>query len=219
MLFMLSLVSAYFIGSTFFQLTGRVIRSDRFLPHIKGSCSNVVIQVEPQDITVDVQGGDAAHLFGVVYLTRGKEKQAERYYLRALQIRKEVLGPANHKTLLTNAGLFYLYYSQSRYKEAESLAREAYLATKAVPGDSWIIGATNRLAEICTFTNKHAESLRLLEELLAYEKENCKGNCSSTLKYMAQIYKVLGNTKKEQSARKEAKLYENKLLSSSQTPN
>jgi tetratricopeptide (TPR) repeat protein len=93
----------------------------RLLPH-----ANYLISREKdhwQNDTIDM--GNALNMIGNLYLDRGKPKEAEEMYQRALADREKALGPDHPSTLDTVHNLGVLYVNQGKLIEAEEMHQRA----------------------------------------------------------------------------------------------
>jgi serine/threonine protein kinase/tetratricopeptide (TPR) repeat protein len=89
------------------------------------------------------------HTVGMTYEALGEYDDAEQHLRRAVEIRRELLGEEDPRTLEAMAGLAGVYRQQAGYQEAEALAREALKTARRVLGE------------------EHPQTLALMQELAA----------------------------------------------------
>jgi hypothetical protein len=63
---------------------------------------------------------------GVLYREQNRQKEAESLFVKALDVRRRVLGEKHPDTLTSMSDLALLYVKQGRHEEAEPLALSCY---------------------------------------------------------------------------------------------
>jgi len=104
------------------------------------------------------------HTLGGAYLQLGEYDSAQRHLLRALDLRKTVLGEENWDTLDSVIKLAVLYSRQGRYSEAEPLNLQAYETYRRILGDDHrrTLSAARALGMLYLDQGRHAEAEPLL---------------------------------------------------------
>jgi serine/threonine protein kinase len=114
----------------------------------------------------DVQA-QMMHVMGDVFDNLGLYSNAESLVGRALEIRRNMLGPANAETLTSMHLLAYVYYDESRQKDAEKLCRETLQARRHLLGSSNrdTLESANLLANILTQEGRYQDAEKLHREV------------------------------------------------------
>lgn len=154
--------------------------------------SGVFIHCDASDIKPDLAGSEMALLYAANCSWKGDYKKADHFYKMALNVRMKELGPADHQTLVANMSYFNDLIRQSRFVEAEKLAREGMEAVKVIPGELWFIGTADRVSDALLKQEKYSKALELQKEILSFEEKNCPLECRQTKEKIESI-RVLMN--------------------------
>ncbi|MFC1573008.1 tetratricopeptide repeat protein [Candidatus Eisenbacteria bacterium] len=105
---------------------------------------------------------------GKTYFALGEFDAAEGHLLRAVEIRREELGPENIATLMAMGQLYWTYRNQNRFKDAEQLAQEALEINRRVVGEENIrtLRCMMKLGDSYQAQFRWAEAESLLRETL-----------------------------------------------------
>jgi tetratricopeptide (TPR) repeat protein len=107
---------------------------------------------------------------GNMLLFSGRPQQAEPEVRRAIAIRSKALGPDHPDTLVARATLTQVLIKLERLDEADRNAREVLAASKG--RDRFATSQMKAvLAQVLLLQKRHAEALRLLDEVLAERRE------------------------------------------------
>ncbi len=110
---------------------------------------------------------------GDFYMSIGQDEKAEKYFLKALGVCRELFKKDNHQTalVLTNIGL--LYTQMNRYKEAGKILEEALAIQKTVYGDEVNNTMLSTMANLTFVYEYNGEIKKAIEtlEFIVKEKE------------------------------------------------
>ncbi|MCA9805220.1 MAG: tetratricopeptide repeat protein [Cyanobacteria bacterium HKST-UBA02] len=91
----------------------------------------------------------------------GSEVLSGHIYRSQCRILETKLGAADHRTLTAMFVLVEYYRKRGLLVDAEAVARKAVRATRAVPGEKWVIGTSNWLGDIYSEQGRHTDAERL----------------------------------------------------------
>ncbi|KAL2142230.1 hypothetical protein VTI28DRAFT_1428 [Corynascus sepedonium] len=125
----------------------------------------------------------AIHDIGTFYQYRGRPKEAEAMYQRALQGFERVLGPDHLSTLKTVNNLGDLYQHQGRLKEAEVTYQRALQGREKVlgPDHTSTLGTVNNLGTLYQHQNRLKEAEVMYQRALQGREKVLGSNHTSTL--------------------------------------
>ncbi|UJR11696.1 hypothetical protein I4U23_015877 [Adineta vaga] len=159
--------------------------------------------------------GALYHLFGLIYLNRGQNKDSLKHSEKALEINL-TFRPANHHTLTptyNNIGCVYL--AQSNYEKAleyQQLALDCELNSKQ-PNASSIILYTNNIGKIYSQQGKYDEAIACHQRALELQQQHLGENDSS----LAETYRLISATYYNQKDFEQANLYHQKAIALEET--
>jgi tetratricopeptide (TPR) repeat protein len=132
-----------------------------------------------RSVAIRDQVGDEAALagtlndFAFLLQAMGRTSEAEQSYLRALEIRRRLLGPRDPATADTMIGLAEVYRASRRFAKAEPLLTGSLPVIETVfgPDHSRVANACNNLGVLYCDEGRFADALPLFERALRiYEK-------------------------------------------------
>lgn len=147
----------------------------------------LILSCDESEIKSDLAGSETALIFASNCSWKGQFKKADRFYKMALDVRKKELGPAAHPTLLANMCYFDDLMRQSRFVEAERLAKEAVADVKRVPKDLWFIGTSDRVSEVLVAQKKYKEAIEIQKEILKFSEKFAPLECKPTREKIDRI--------------------------------
>jgi serine/threonine protein kinase/Flp pilus assembly protein TadD len=126
---------------------------------------------------------------GYTYLELGRFERAEPQLVRAIEIRKRVLGEEHPLTLLSMNNLAILYRKQDRYQEAERLYGTTLEGRKRALGEGHpdTLRTMNNLAVLYGFQGRYAEAERLYRSSLEVQQRVLGGEHPDTLASMNNL--------------------------------
>ncbi|MDX2105431.1 MAG: hypothetical protein SFY67_03425 [Candidatus Melainabacteria bacterium] len=142
---------------------------------------------DESEIKSDLAGSETALKFAATCSWKGQFKKADRFYKMVLDVRKKELGPAAHQTLVANMSYFNDLMRQSRFVEAERLAKEAVEDVKKVPKDLWFIGTSERVSDVLVAQKKYKEAIEIQKEILKFSEKYAPFECQSTIEDIDRI--------------------------------
>ena len=77
------------------------------------------------------------HNVATLYRRQSKNPEAEKLFLKVLESRRRILGPAHPDTANSAIGLSLVWLGQKKYKQAEPLLREVISASEKSRPDAW----------------------------------------------------------------------------------
>lgn len=177
-LFLFALATGYF-SMAFWNLNPRS-ETLRFHSPLSLPFYGLRVSVDTSNIKPDFAGSEDALILAANNSWRGQFQEADRLYKMALDIRRKELGPANHQTLVANMCYFNDLMRQSRYDEAEKLAREAMDALESVPSDLWFLGTSERVSDALVAQKKFLQALEIQRRILLFEEKYSPIHCIQT---------------------------------------
>ncbi|MFO1434132.1 MAG: tetratricopeptide repeat protein [Candidatus Competibacteraceae bacterium] len=145
----------------------------------------------------------------MLYYNQGRYGEAEPLLNKALQLRREVLGPRHPNTLESLNNLALLYRSQGRYGEAEPLHKEALQLSREVLGPHHpnTLTSLNSLALLYHDQGRYGEAEPLYKEALQLRREVLgphHPNTLTSLNNLAMLYQSQGRSGEAEPLLKEA---------------
>jgi len=129
------------------------------------------------------------HTIGQTYERLGLFGPAEAHALRAVEIRRELLGEEHPDTLMSVNNLASAYYYQGRDPEAERLHRETLDIRRRVLGEEHpdTLASMRNLARTCHAQGRYDEAERLYRDTLAIQRNILGGEHRDTLRSMNDL--------------------------------
>ncbi len=135
------------------------------------------------------------NVMGTVYRNLGIYSPAHSLLVRALEIRRHVLGPENPSTLSAMSDLAGILYEESRFAESEKLLRETLTSQRRVLGldhpDTLV--TMSELASTLDQEGRHAEAEQLTRETLDIQRRVLGAEHNNTLVSMSNLANALTN--------------------------
>ncbi|MGD9683372.1 MAG: hypothetical protein AB7W16_19575 [Candidatus Obscuribacterales bacterium] len=97
----------------------------------------------------------------MVDLHNGSEVLSGHIFRNQCRILESKLGAADRRTLTAMFVLIEYYKKRGLLNDAEAVARKAVCATRAVPGEKWVIGTSDWLGDIYSEQGRHSDAERL----------------------------------------------------------
>jgi tetratricopeptide (TPR) repeat protein len=165
---------------------------ERLLPHALAS-----LETAPVEGSQAADTGGLCNSIGRYFYQRGSYREAERFYIRALEIRERLFGDDHSEVGATLGNLAWLYTDQCRYREAEHFGKRAYdIATKNCgenhPDTSRCL---HMLARLYHDLGRYEEAETLIKRSLNIAEAALGPNHWATgwrLKHLADIYSRQG---------------------------
>ncbi|MEZ5962263.1 MAG: CHAT domain-containing tetratricopeptide repeat protein [Planctomycetota bacterium] len=142
-----------------------------------------VLTIREAIVGPTVETATALNWLGIVLGEQRKNQESAEYLQRALEIRRNRLGPGHAWTLTSVNNLAVLLTDAGEYARAESLLRGAVDAQEQDPKENALAGVLrNDLGLVLDFTGRHAEAEPLLRRALAeIEAARGHGHVSTTV--------------------------------------
>jgi tetratricopeptide (TPR) repeat protein len=165
---------------------------EHFLPHVF-TCATWIEQMP----IVTFSAGLLLNRTGQYLNDRGRYREAEPLYQRALSISEQVQGASHPDTASSLNNLAGLYWNQGRYAEAEPLLRRALAINEQKLGANHpdTANSLNSLAELYDSQGKYAEAEPLLRRALAINEQELGAthpNTALSLNNLAGLYYAQG---------------------------
>ena len=109
---------------------------------------------------------------GETYLSLGRTASSQQHLERAVDLKRQQLGPADPETITAMHRVGMFYYSQGRYAEAEAqYAKILEVGTPVLgPNDGKLLGVKSQLAHTLYWQNRYQEAEPLYKSVLAAEE-------------------------------------------------
>ena len=162
--------------------------------------------------------GDFFNNFGRIYYYLGSYKKSEFFYLKALEIRIEILGENNLNTVVSYSDLAVLYISMEMYQKAKKISMKSLQIREKLLGTEHDDTATSYsiLAEVYKVMGDYVEAERLyIKAIKIYEKVLGKEHLATAKSYnsLAVLYLSIGTYEKaEVLFYKSLHIYESRLV-------
>jgi non-specific serine/threonine protein kinase/serine/threonine-protein kinase len=129
------------------------------------------------------------HTIGQTYERLGLFGPAEAHAIRAVEIRREILGKEHPDTLMSVSNLAAAYYYQGRDPEAERLHRETLDIRRRVMGAQHpdTLASMRNLARACHAQGRYGEAERLYREVLEIQSDILGAEHPDTLRSMNDL--------------------------------
>ncbi|KAF2820930.1 TPR-like protein [Ophiobolus disseminans] len=144
----------------------------------------------------------ALDLLGQVLDCQGLYVKAERLFRRAIQGRKDVLGPEHPDTLMSMSNLASVLDSQGKYEEAEAMNRQTLALYQTVLGPEHpdTLTSISNLARVLHSQGKYEEAEAMNRQELECTKKVLGPEHPDTLTSMSNLARVLDSQGKYEEA-------------------